>query len=137
MRRIDDRTVELTEPEMACRDRFGELESRGLSLPLAAQMALNEMRMGLTFPSDEFIDYLSDGTCRRWGRRVQMKPEWRIATDEERKVRNRLDRERAKRQPTIVAVRSFCECGDSDCTCECIPLNVPCEHGSMGDGCGA
>jgi hypothetical protein len=31
---------------------------------------------------------------------------------------------------------SLCDCGDPHCTCECIPGNYPCEHGSMGEGCG-
>jgi len=30
-----------------------------------------------------------------------------------------------------------CDCGDPACRCDCIPGRYPCEHGSMGEGCGA
>ena len=33
--------------------------------------------------------------------------------------------------------RVICDCGDPTCGCGCIPGNYPCEHGSMGEGCGA
>jgi hypothetical protein len=38
---------------------------------------------------------------------------------------------------TIVVVdASTCDCGDPACGCGCIPGNYPCEHGSVGAGCG-
>jgi hypothetical protein len=29
-----------------------------------------------------------------------------------------------------------CGCGDPACWCGCVPGNYPCEHGSLGAGCG-
>lgn len=30
-----------------------------------------------------------------------------------------------------------CVCGDPTCSCDCVPGHYPCEHGSMGEGCGS
>lgn len=59
---------------MAARERFEEYLSRGYSIPLSAKLALNQNRGAISL---SFIEYLSEGTCRLWGRRVHVKPEWR------------------------------------------------------------
>jgi hypothetical protein len=32
--------------------------------------------------------------------------------------------------------KPHCTCGDPECNCYCVPGEYPCEHGSMGEGCG-
>jgi hypothetical protein len=75
MRRIDQSTVELTEVEQATLNRFNRNLDRGQTIPRAAINAL--AWMDLTERTPEFVEYLSDGTCRIWGQRVLIKPEWR------------------------------------------------------------
>lgn len=82
MKRIDSRTVELTSAELEARTFFDAALDAGQDIPTAANRALLRMRRGLKrgdegFPSDEFIEYLSEGTCERWGDTVHIKPEWR------------------------------------------------------------
>jgi hypothetical protein len=77
MKRLDDRTVELTEPEVVASDRFNEYLDEGYGIPEAANLALNEMQVTTDHPSAEFIEYLSDGTCQRYFENVVIKPEWR------------------------------------------------------------
>jgi len=40
-------------------------------------------------------------------------------------------------RPTLKPVGPICRCGDPRCDCGCLPGNYPCEHGSMGEGCGS
>jgi hypothetical protein len=75
MKRIDDRTVELTAAEDEARDMFIEWQAAGWTTPEAAVKALRRMRV--TERTDAFIDWLSEGTCRRWGQRVLIRPEVR------------------------------------------------------------
>lgn len=58
MKRIDERTVELTDEEMEVRTHFDDLCAVGFSVEVAARVAL------IRHPSMErdFIEYLSDGT---------------------------------------------------------------------------
>jgi hypothetical protein len=76
MKVIDERTVELTAAEDEARDWRDEYLDR-YPTPKAAQLAL--ARMQVTDRTDDFIDWLSEGTCRRWGQRVLVRPEWRKA----------------------------------------------------------
>ena len=78
MQRIDERTVELTAREQQVKERFDELLDRGMGIPKAAALALNQgVQSAGLFPSREFVDYLSEGTCKRWGGRILVKREWR------------------------------------------------------------
>ena len=61
MKRIDDRTVELTDLESNVHAMFHDLLDEGLSIPDAAHAALTPV---LTWVGPAFIDYLSDGTLR-------------------------------------------------------------------------
>lgn len=81
MKRINDRTVELEPDEMKAWEYNQHYLDKGHDVPLSAKLALNR-RLGdlgreASYIDDEFINYLSDGTCERWGRRVRVKKEWR------------------------------------------------------------
>ena len=39
-------------------------------------------------------------------------------------------------RPTLNPVGPICRCGDPRCDCGCLPGGYPCEHGSVGEGCG-
>jgi hypothetical protein len=84
MRRNDDGSVSLNPAEKTARDLFVEWQSGGWTTPEAAVKALR--RMDLTQRTDEFIDYLSHGTCRRWGQRVLIRPEVRRQIEADRKA---------------------------------------------------
>ena len=74
VKRVDADTLVLTKAEDAARQWFLRYLLDGKDTPYAAYRALNRMdRM----PTDEFIEWLSDGTCRRWGQRVLITPEFR------------------------------------------------------------
>src|SRR5262245_52632588 len=45
--------------------------------------------------------------------------------------------ERASDMLYSVNRKALCQCGDATCTCDCIPGNYPCEHGTAGAGCGS
>lgn len=67
MKRIDSRTVELTEAEVKVSDRFHALLDTGLGITEAARTALREVRNPRAprlplWVSAEFVEYLSDGT---------------------------------------------------------------------------
>jgi hypothetical protein len=74
MRWLSKDTVEFTEPEAQARDWFEAHLDAGRNIPNAAYRALNRMER---MPSDEFIAYLSEDTCYRWGQRVLIRPEYR------------------------------------------------------------
>jgi hypothetical protein len=77
MRRVDDGTVLFTDEEERARQRFEVLRLRHRDA-FAAMLALNEMRLiPGQFPTEEFIEYLSDGKCSKWGRRIRITPRWR------------------------------------------------------------
>lgn len=77
MRRIDARTVELTDHEIRAQEHLDAYLDSGQGIPFAASLALNrtEKERGCWFTGD-FIHHLSDGTCQRRGRRVHVNPEW-------------------------------------------------------------
>ena len=92
MKRIDDRTVELTDREIEAKDTFEHHLSAGHSIPDAARLALIHHR--ITHPrDDEFIDYLSEGRCIRSRRTIKVKPQYRetntvaLLTAEEMRLR--------------------------------------------------
>lgn len=76
MNRIDERTVELTDVEVATQATFDAHLDKGHGIPFAASLALKEMIAKGEFPSDAFIAWLSDDTVQRWGRSVRIKPGW-------------------------------------------------------------
>jgi hypothetical protein len=77
VRRVDEYNVLLTEEEQHCQERFEYLRLRH-SDAFASMLALNEMRLiPGQFPTDEFIEYLSEGRCSKWGRRIRITPRWR------------------------------------------------------------
>lgn len=79
MKQIDDRTVELTDREIAAKDTFEEHLSSGHTIPDAARLALIHHR--ITHPrDDDFIDYLSEGRCYRSRNVIKVKPEYREST---------------------------------------------------------
>ena len=72
MKRIDAHTVELTGSELEAQVKFNERLDEGHDTPFSAKLALKAMigdakRGDSDFPSDEFIAYLSEGTCIRHG----------------------------------------------------------------------
>lgn len=77
MKRIDSRTVELTDREMHVKDTFEGLLIEGHSIPAAARMALNHAN----YRDREFVEYLSEGTCEVRCGKVRVKPEWRMEPD--------------------------------------------------------
>ena len=84
MKHIDATTVELTAAEDEARDWRDEYLDLGRPTPKAAQLALARMRV--TDRTDDFIDWLSEGTCRRWGQRVLVTPEARARMSADRKA---------------------------------------------------
>jgi len=75
MKRIDDRTVEFTDAELVAMDRFDTLLGQGLTTPVAARIALMQFvraNGGIARHHTEFIRYMSEGTCRPAGSRVQL-----------------------------------------------------------------
>lgn len=96
MKRHDDHSVSLTPAEMVTRDLFVERQGQGWTTPEAAVIALR--RMDLADRTDDFIEWLSEDTCRRWGQRVIIRPEWRRRIEEERKINEaHMAEQRAKR----------------------------------------
>jgi hypothetical protein len=77
MKRITDRTVVLTDREIAAHEQFEELLSRGIGLPLAAKLTLNRYFSPPALEDQPFADWLSDGTVQRWGGRWRVMPQWR------------------------------------------------------------
>jgi hypothetical protein len=73
MKRIDNKTVDLTVRETLVKDTFEGYLIEGHSIPVAARMALNHYNMR----DREFVEYLSEGTCERHCGKVRVKPEFR------------------------------------------------------------
>lgn len=69
MKRIDERTVELTDAERHLTNRYEDYLSAGLNIPDAAHEALDNYGFGPTI-SPEFVDYLSDGTLKYIGGQI-------------------------------------------------------------------
>lgn len=77
MKRIDNRTVELTDREMRVKETFENYQRDGHGIAAAARMALNRHSMR----DREFVEYLSDGTCERHAGKVRIKAEFREVSD--------------------------------------------------------
>jgi hypothetical protein len=74
MKRIDERTIEVTPQEDVACDYFDELLDKGHGVPDAAKLALNRYFAPPGLGDQEFADGLSDGTVQRWGKRWRIKP---------------------------------------------------------------
>ena len=62
--------VEFTDDEMVTYDRFTAMFEKTDNITLSAKVALQQQSKrngGLTHHDDDLIDYLSDGTLKRWG----------------------------------------------------------------------
>jgi hypothetical protein len=79
MKRINDRTVELTDKEQAAEQSFHHHLRSGHTIADAARIALIHHR--LNHPrDDEFIDWLSEGRVERRRNTIKVKPEYRETT---------------------------------------------------------
>jgi hypothetical protein len=79
MKRIDSRTVELTDKEIEATNSFADHLSAGHTIVDAARLALIHHR--LVHPKDDaFIDYLSEGRCERKRNTIKVKPQYRVTT---------------------------------------------------------
>jgi hypothetical protein len=79
MKRINERTVELTDRELEAVAAFEQHLWSGHTIADAARMALIHHR--LVHPrDDDFIDYLSEGRCFRSRNVIKVKPEHREST---------------------------------------------------------
>lgn len=77
MKRIDARTVHLTDEEVAVHDLFHDYLDQGWTTPHAAQKALAalEKELGIEY-GDDFVLWISDGTCARTADAVEVSPGW-------------------------------------------------------------
>jgi hypothetical protein len=76
MRRIDERTVELTdEREERAKEQFDKLLDRGFGIADSAKLALNrnDTMLPISFGDSDFVEWLSEGTIERYGRRYRIK----------------------------------------------------------------
>lgn len=80
MKRIDSRTVELSDREMEASETFQHHLSAGHTIVDAARLALIHHR--LVHPKDDaFIDYLSEGRCERKRNTIKVKPQYKVTTN--------------------------------------------------------
>jgi hypothetical protein len=76
MRRIDERTVELTdEREERAKQQFEGMLDRGFGIAEAAKLAVNrgDTMLPASILDDEFVTWLSEGTVTRWGSRYRIR----------------------------------------------------------------
>lgn len=79
MKRVNDRTVELTDKEQQAEQTFHLHLSAGHTIADAARLALIHHR--LNHPrDDQFIDWLSEGRVERRRNVIKVKPEYREST---------------------------------------------------------
>lgn len=70
MLQITDRIVKLEGAEARAMELFDDYLDRGMGVPVSAKIALQRVDVEMCHPrfSNEFIEYISDGSIIRWGR---------------------------------------------------------------------